>query len=294
MATATTAQKGIQTALLDAERLHLQHGPIDLIVSIDAEPAARRQLWHRAGQRFQTILTELVDELSLLRTPVLELGPNPVSGDVARLMVNSVAALASYSFVTPMAAVAGAVAQTMLTDLLEESVEIRRASVNNGGDIALFLNRGECLTIACVSNPISGAVAATLRIEPRHGIAGIATSGWRGRSHSLGIADAVTVLAADAASADVAATLIANAVNIDSPAVRRCAATELNPDSDLGQQLVTIDVAQLSGPEIDRALQSGFELASAMLESGDIIAAMLCLQGGVASVGQLPLALTGR
>ena len=43
---------------------------------------------------------------------------------------------------------------------------------------------------------------------------GIATSGWRGRSFSLGIADAVTVLAATAAEADAAATVIANAVDL--------------------------------------------------------------------------------
>ena len=31
---------------------------------------------------------------------------------------------------------------------------------------------------------------------------GVATSGWRGRSHSLGIADSVTVVARNAAAAD--------------------------------------------------------------------------------------------
>ena len=43
---------------------------------------------------------------------------------------------------------------------------------------------------------------------------GVATSGWRGRSFSLGIADAVTVLARTGAAADAAATIIANAVDL--------------------------------------------------------------------------------
>ena len=65
---------------------------------------------------------------------------------------------------------------------------------------------------------------------------GIATSGWRGRSFSLGIADAVTVLADRAAAADAAATIIANAVDLPGhPAIVRVPACELAPDSDLGR-----------------------------------------------------------
>ena len=66
---------------------------------------------------------------------------------------------------------------------------------------------------------------------------GVATSGWRGRSFSLGIADAVTVLAATAAAADAAATIIANAVDLPGhPAIARRPASELEDDSDLGDR----------------------------------------------------------
>ncbi|WP_204349766.1 hypothetical protein, partial [Klebsiella pneumoniae] len=78
------------------------------------------------------------------------------------------------------------------------------------------------------------------------GIGGIATSGAQGRSFSLGIADSVTVLARDAASADAAATLIANAVDLDHPAIRRRPARNLDPDSDLGDRLVTVGVGDLT------------------------------------------------
>ena len=70
--------------------------------------------------------------------------------------------------------------------------------------------------------------SGTIRIRHGDGVGGIATSGARGRSFSLGIADSVTVLAEDAATADAAATLIANAVDCDdrrSSAARRTSST---------------------------------------------------------------------
>ena len=83
---------------------------------------------------------------------------------------------------------------------------------------------------------------------------GIATSGQGGRSFSLGIADAVTVLARRAADADAAATMIANAVDLDHPAIQRRPAVRLDPDSDLGDLPVTVAVGDLSRSEVAAAL----------------------------------------
>jgi ApbE superfamily uncharacterized protein (UPF0280 family) len=87
-------------------------------------------------------------------------------------------------------------------------------------------------------------------------VRGIATSGWRGRSQSLGIADAVTVLARTAAAADAAATLVANAVDIEHPSIRRLPARDVKHDSDLGERLVTVAVEPLPATAIARALSS--------------------------------------
>ena len=116
-----------------------------------------------------------------------------------------------------MAAVAGAVADEIL-----EAMQPARAKayVNNGGDIARApARRARRFDAGVVNNP---AAADGGRDDPAATAScGVATSGWRGRSQSLGIADAVTVLAADAAAADAAATLVANAVNAEHPAIRR-------------------------------------------------------------------------
>jgi len=120
----------------------------------------------------------------------------------------------------------------------------------------------------------------TTVIDSDHTARGIATSGRHGRSFSLGIADAVTVLARTASEADAAATIIANAVDLPGhPAILRRPANELQPDSDLGARLVTRDVGRLDGGEIASALQAGARKARRLLADGLIERAALRLHG---------------
>ena len=96
----------------------------------------------------------------------------------------------------------------------------------------------------------------------------------------------MTVLAASSAQADVAATLIANAVQVDDPAVRRQPASDLDADSDLGDQLVTVDVGPLSAEAVALALERGLAVARRMK-----LAALLSLQGtSVTTVDGLEIA----
>jgi len=116
-------------------------------------------------------------------------------------------------------------------------------------------------------------------------VRGIATSGWRGRSFSLGIADSVTVLARDGAAADAAATLVANAVNVDHPAVERRPARDLDPDSDLREHPVTVAVGTLDFEALAEALARGRREARRLIEAGLIAAAYIELQGQRIAVG---------
>jgi uncharacterized protein len=132
--------------------------------------------------------------------------------------------------------------------------------------------------------------ADRLEIGHKDPVRGIATSGWRGRSHSLGIADAVTVLARDGAMADVAATMIANAVDLPGhPAVTRERACDLAPDSDLGERMVTTEVGKLLPGEIRAALENGRAIAEAFRRKGLIEGAALFLAGENAICGTLRL-----
>lgn len=345
----TQAGHGAVRALLDNGLHHFQHGPIDLVIGVDGEPACVHVGLEAAWQRFGSILPELVTELSQLRRPVGD--KTSFQTPVAQRMGRACWPY-RHGFVTAMAAVAGSVADEILQTILvaagiktgSEAVAkasgksapvptpaglpsnaassgLRRVFVNNGGDIALYLAPEETYTVGLVSNIDQVGVTAsaaspalddasgqragaqpqgaanaqgsavptiapdgTFTVHAAQGIGGIATSGWRGRSFSMGIADSVTVLAATAAQADVAATLIANQVNADHPAIVRAPANTLKDDTDLGDRRVTVDVGPLPETIIRQALTHGAQVARQWQADGLILGAVLVLQGHVEAV----------
>jgi ApbE superfamily uncharacterized protein (UPF0280 family) len=264
--------------LADGRRLHLQDGPIDLIVEARGSETNLRAAYDAAARRLTGLLDELCDELPLLRAAA---DPKHclLQGVVARRMHAAVAPLAVDHFITPMAAVAGAVAEEIL-GAMEQAARLERAYVNNGGDIALYLADGSQFTVGLVVRPDQPSLIGTTVIAAGDPSRGIATSGRHGRSFSLGIADAVTVLAPTAAQADAAATIVANAVDLPGhPAIVRCRADELQPDSDLGDRPVTREVSVLEEYEILSALEAGADKARALLAAGLIDGAALRLLG---------------
>jgi ApbE superfamily uncharacterized protein (UPF0280 family) len=265
--------------LADGKRLHLQDGPIDLIVEAHGTEKSLRVAYRAAISRFTGLLDELCAELALLRQAADPLVCS-LRGPVARRMHAAVAPFAAAHFITPMAAVAGSVAEEILGAMTSET-PLERAYVNNGGDIALHLANNEAFTVGMVDRPDQFGVIQTMSIRSSDPSRGVATSGRRGRSFSLGIADAVTVLARKAAEADAAATIIANAVDLPGihPAIVRLPAQELQPDSDLGARLVTRHVGPLRRVEIATALEAGADTARALVGAGLIDAAALTLQG---------------
>jgi uncharacterized protein len=280
-----------QALLLPGNRLHLNHGPIDLVISTDGEAADVRRAYQVAAAMFLNILPELVAELAILRVPVDDTPPY-VCGPVARRMVNAVWPYREV-FVTPMAAVAGAVAEHVL-ELMVEAAPLRRAIVNNGGDIAIHLAEGMTLRAGVVGDLSLPRMDAAIAIVSGDPVRGIATSGWRGRSQSLGIADSVTVLSPSAAMADAAATMIANAVNIDDSAIERLPACEVRDDSDLGDLPVTVAVGLLSSQKVALALENGVGRAADLQARGLIATAYLQLQDQVRVVGALQQPLPSR
>lgn len=267
--------------LADGKRLHLNRGPIDLIVEAFGYERERRAACEAAIARFGTILEELVAELPELRRasgaePRRFAGPTATRMELAAQRYHP-------EFITPMAAVAGSVADEIMA-AMTAAAELDKAYVNDGGDIAIHL-AGDASIAAAIAGTGHG-FADRLMIRADDPVRGIATSGWRGRSFSLGIADAVTVLAANAAAADAAATMIANAVELPGHlAITREPANEMQPDTDLGARLVTVGVGALSSDEVAQALDRGAIAAETYLARGLIAGAALFLAGEARLVG---------
>jgi ApbE superfamily uncharacterized protein (UPF0280 family) len=272
-------------ARLDQRRWHFQHGPIDLVLAGDGPGASAA--CERAWRRFGTLLEELVAELALLRRPVAAAAG--VRGPVARRMV---AACWPHRdrFITPMAAVAGAVADEVLAAMTDGGSGVSRAYVNNGGDIALHLGPGATFRVGLVTGDAMRhghrlALDGEFELAAALPVRGVATSGWRGRSWSLGIADSVTALARDGAAADAAATMIANAVDVDHPAITRARACDVADDTDLGERLVTTAVGPLPEEAVAEALAHGTAHARAFVARGHVWGAVLALHSRTRVVG---------
>lgn len=259
-------------------RLHLHHGPIDLIITLKGagKAAAGAALVHR----FETVLEDLVEELPMLRSAITS--SVDARGVVAGRMVGAVQPFLP-EFITPMAAVAGAVSDEMIATA--RSCEgVTKAVVNNGGDVAVFLSEGETVTAEIFGT------GSKLHLKADWPWRGVASSGWQGRSWSFGIADIVTVIGHNAASADAAATMIANRVDLPShSAIRRQRARDVASESDLGDRLVTTGVGRLTDDETKQALSAGADYARGLLERDLIGAAVLTLNGEVYHVGEVAL-----
>ncbi|MCZ8124591.1 MAG: UPF0280 family protein [Magnetospirillum sp.] len=280
--------------LPDGHRLHLNHGPIDVVLAAWGPPGEVARAYDQVEAAFGAVLPALARELPVLRSADRHAWDR-LEGPVARAMARACRRFPDV-FLTPMAAVAGAVADH-LRDALVAGRALAKAYVNDGGDIAVHLTPGENLVCGVVGDLAAPALDARIRLSSELGIGGVATSGRAtkgqgGRSFSLGIADAVTVLAADAATADAAATAIANAVDLPGhPAVCRRPAVDLDPDSDLGPRPVTVGLGALTADEIAMALDNGVALAEQFRSRGAIAGAYLTLRGQRRITAVSPLAL---
>lgn len=274
-------ESGARCVRLDLERWHFQHGPIDLVLAADGSAEHVTRSVEQAWQRFGHILPELASQLPLLRRAVQ--GECPLQGAVAQHMWQACTPYAADEFITPMAAVAGAVSDEIV-GFFARNTGVSRAYINNGGDIALHLSPGSRYQIglfadlACYQGHIDHLDGQFL-IESSSPVRGIATSGWQGRSFSLGIADSVTVLAPTAAQADAAATMIANHVNVQHSAIHRAPADTIKDDTDLGSRLVTVAVGELPVSLVAEALDNGARYAANLVQDGRIHAVILMLQG---------------
>mgnify|MGYP000701496483 CR=1 FL=1 len=246
-------------------RLFLNHGPIDIV--LEAFGKDKPLAYEKAKKYFSTLLNELVLDMDLLKKEVVP--HRNFNNKISQSMQNATEKFYP-DFITPMAAVAGSVADNILNVLVKDT-KLEKAYVNNGGDVSFYLTENQTVksSLASIPNIIA-------EIDYKDKSRGIATSGWRGRSFSLGIADSVTVLADNAAMADAAATMIANSVNIKNhPLIIKKPAEEIYEDSDLKNLMVTVEVGDLKQSEIEDALRNGNEVGKTYLKNGLINSALI-------------------
>ena len=257
-------------------RVFFDYGPVSMVVTAERNGEGDTELCRSAFPVIDNCLKELRPSLEMLRRypPQVELAALTGAG---RTMAQAVLATGD-PWLTPMAAVAGTVADTVADYLWEQGAT--KVAANNGGDVAIRLAPGEKLGLGILfdmSKP--GGVDQVIRLKPEHGVGGVATSGLGGRSLTTGIASGVTVFSSRCAMADALATLLADRSYIDSPAVHTCLAGELDPDSDIADLRVVTGVGPLSEEEKLTALRQVVAEARKQYEKGGLLACVATVQG---------------
>lgn len=261
--------------LLDPYRALLDIGPVQMSVMAERRGQPLGREWHRLEGLVSRWLEDLKRYLPLARKPWPLLTSPEGWPRVLRRMYIAVKT-AGDPDLTPMAAVAGTIAELVGDYLAEQGAT--KVLVNNGGDIAIRLSRGEKTRVG-VAPRLGAPPSHYLDIRAGDHIGGVATSGRGGRSFTLGIADAAVAVASSAAVADACATVLGNAVNVDSPLIQRRPARELDPATDIPELLVTTAVGSLPVELQAAALERGIEAGRRLVESGVLLGAVVYLNG---------------
>lgn len=255
--------------------LYIDNGPIQMLIHAEKNASPMVAEAEKAGAQINNLLVQLVKQLSQAKRPWPELaGCGRFPGVLDRML--SAARATESPDMTPMCAVAGAFADAAADYLANRGAT--RVLINNGGDLALRLKGGAQAALG-IADRVGGRPVLRVRLHGGMGVGGVATSGLKGRSFTLGVADAVTVFASTASVADACATHIANTTAIDVPAVSRRPARELDPDTDIPDLAVTTYVGALSAGEIARALDQAEQRTRYLAERGVILGAVLFVQG---------------
>lgn len=275
MKTATAPDPPVR--VLAEDRVLVDWGPMTLTIAVWDGGQARPVMAAHAARTALSCLETLADFQGFLRKPVHRLPPNPALPATATVVCRAFRAARIISDeLTPLAAVAGAVADQVATTAREMGAD--RVIVNNGGDIALGLGPDETVGVG-LRPPDRHRAIGRLTVRGDTGIGGVASSGWGGRSHSTGTADLVTVWAATAAQADAAATLIAGKTVPDGPGVARARTRDIDPLSDLGDRSVTVSVGPLTGDQKRQALYRASAAAHRLFADGRIRGCGVWIQG---------------
>jgi len=234
----------------------------------------------RAGAQYALeILDQLATFLPIIKKRASTLKPERSYPAVVNEMIMATQIITN-SALTPLAAVAGATSDMVADYLLETNAT--KIIVNNGGDIAIRLREGEKTEVGLCLDLAKKDIDYLLPVEND---CGICTSGFGGRSFTLGIANAVIVLADRASVADAAATYLGNKTTVDASNVKREWAKRIYPDTDIPTKKVTISVGSISTAEIQEALENGQREALRLIDNGTIHGAILSVKDNVLPLG---------
>jgi len=264
--------------VIDSQIVLAEYGPMRIQIQAFEHEKPLVDLAMEGGRAAFAVLEDLARFLPVLKMKVLQIEEKPTFPEVVRNMISACKKMEAHDL-TPLAAVAGAASDVVADFLIARGGT--RIIVDNGGDIAIRLKGAEQARIGIKTEIDARKPGYLLVIDSQMGVGGVATSGLGGRSFTKGIASAVTVIADNASSADAAATVIANATNVEHPAITRCLPETVYPDTDIAGEWVTESVGKLPPEKISEALRKGLSEAYRLHRKAHIKGAFIAVKGSV-------------
>jgi ApbE superfamily uncharacterized protein (UPF0280 family) len=265
--------------VIDEESVLVDCGPMRLIIRAWTADRPQIKLARRAARESISCLEQVAQHRAMLSRPITETTASP-KGELGLKMINSVREIGDRDL-TPMAAVAGTIADAVANWLFEKGAT--KVIVDNGGDIAIRLVEGESATVGVRPQVNSPHITHVIRLEGYQSTWGVTTSGMGGRSFTRGIASAVSVLAANASVADAASTAVANACFVADSSIIQQSAETVDSNSDLKGTKITTEIGPLNSEKIGIAIKNAKQKAEYLSHRGIIIGAFIAL-GGVYSI----------
>lgn len=262
-------------SLIENDKLFMENGPTNIIA--EAFSSKKIEIYNFICEYSSKFLKDLSFEIETLKKPTSK--KNIFVSEIANTMFESTQ-LFLPNFITPMASVAGSISELLLLKVVEK-FDVNKMYINNGGDISLYINKNEKFNFS-----IGGETSFVVEYADINGFGGIATSGWKGRSFSMGIADSVTVIAEKASIADAAATIIGNHIDLkNSNKVKKTVANNLYENTDLNDKLITVSVENLTKNEIRRAISKGKNISEYYISKNLIKSVIINLQDNILILG---------
>ena len=277
------ANGGRQIHLLDKGRVMAEYGPMQLVISASiGEVPQVEECVRAAKESFQHLecVARCKDSISVPWHHI----SGPVRDEVPLSMVSASRAVGDKDL-TPMAAVAGAIADAVADFLFDRGMT--KVVVSNGGDVAIRLTQEHSARIGIGALDSSKGYPFDIVLDGSRLAWGVATSGLGGRSLTKGIASHVTVVSTMAAYADAAATAVANATFVEDSEVKQSLAEDMDANTDIRGSMVVTKVGRISEEKIALGLSRGRERAENLLARGIILGALIIIKDRVDLVGSL-------
>ena len=262
----------------------VQYGPMRMLISAFDNGIPLVDLAREGAHLAMKVLDDMAKFLPVIKRKAQEVEVEEIFPDVVRRMIEATQKMEEPDL-TPLAAVAGAASDVVADFMISQGGS--KIIVDNGGDIAIRLRKGEVTRVGMKTHIEATHPAYIISFDSSIGIGGVATSGLGGRSFTKGIASAATVLAESASLSDAAATVIGNFTNVMDRNIMRCLAEKIYPDTDIAGEWVTTRVGRLTDEKIQEALKNGLSKAYSIWQKGLIQAALIAVKGKVAWTSSL-------